>query len=74
MLPENAEQLMPSRYSAQVMQDRDYLEQNWHSDHRSLDLILGDGIRWIGLEVIDFQQWEIRSRSNSKRVCWWSQR
>ena len=58
MLPENAEQLMRSRYSAYVMQDRDYLEQTWHRDHRPRDLVLDDGIRWIGLEVIDFQQRE----------------
>jgi len=49
---------MRSRYSAYVMQDRDYLEHTWHSDHRPKDLILDDGIRWIGLEVIDFQQRE----------------
>jgi len=58
MLPENAEQLMRSRYSAYVLHDRDYLAQTWHSDHRPQDLILDDGIRWIGLEVIDFQQQE----------------
>jgi len=58
MLPENAEQLMRSRYSAYVLQDRDYLEQSWHSDQRPQDLILDDGIRWIGLEVIDFRQQE----------------
>ena len=49
---------MRSRYSAYVLQDRDYLEQSWHSDHRPQDLILDDGIRWIGLEVIDFRQQE----------------
>jgi SEC-C motif-containing protein len=49
---------MRSRYSAYVLQDRDYLEQTWHSDHRPQDLILDDGVRWIGLEVIDFQPQE----------------
>jgi SEC-C motif-containing protein len=58
MLPENAEQLMRSRYSAYVLHDRDYLVQTWHSDHRPQDLILDDGIRWIGLEVIGFRQQE----------------
>ena len=58
MLPENAEQLMRSRYSAYVLHDRDYLEQTWHSDHRPQDLVLDDGTRWIGLQVIDFQQQE----------------
>ena len=49
---------MRSRYSAYLLHDRDYLEQTWHSDHRPPELILDDGIRWIGLEVIDFQQQE----------------
>ena len=49
---------MRSRYSAYVLHDRDYLAQTWHSDHRPQDLILDDGISWIGLEVIDFQQQE----------------
>lgn len=56
MLPENAQQLMRSRYSAYVLRERDYLQQTWHVDHRPLDLVLDDDISWIGLQVIDFQQ------------------
>jgi SEC-C motif-containing protein len=56
MLPENAEQLMRSRYSAYVLRDRDYLEATWHSKHRPPDLALDDAISWIDLRIIDFQQ------------------
>ena len=49
---------MRSRYSAYVLHDRDYLEQTWHSDNRPQELILDDAIRWIGLQIIDFQQRE----------------
>jgi SEC-C motif-containing protein len=56
MLPENACQLMCSRYSAYVLREQDYLEQTWHIDHRPRDLVLNDDIRWIGLQVMDFQQ------------------
>ena len=56
VLPENARQLMRSRYSAYVLHERDYLEQTWHIDHRPQDLRLDEGISWIGLQVIDFQQ------------------
>ena len=47
---------MRSRYCAYALHDRDYLEQTWHVDHRPSDLVLDNGTRWIGLEVIDFQQ------------------
>ena len=56
MLPENACQLMRSRYSAYALRERGYLEQTWHSDHRPPDLVLDDGISWISLQVIESQQ------------------
>ena len=56
MLPENAQQLMRSRYSAYVLHDHDYLRQTWHIDHRPQDLVLDDAISWIGMQIIDFQQ------------------
>jgi len=61
MLPENAEQLMRSRYSAYVMQDRDYLEQTWHIDNRPPDLALDSGISWVGLQIIDFKHQDDRA-------------
>ena len=56
MLPENACQLMRSRYSAYALRERGYLEQTWHSDHRPPNLVLDDGISWISLQVIESQQ------------------
>ena len=61
MLPENAQQLMRSRYSAYVMHDRDYLVQTWHSDHLPPDLVLDSGISWVGLQIIDFKQRDVRA-------------
>ena len=55
MLPENAQLLMRSRYSAYSLLDSDYLMETWHSDYGPQNLILEDDIRWIGLQVMDFQ-------------------
>jgi SEC-C motif-containing protein len=51
-LPENATLLMRSRYSAFVLEDRDYLLETWHPDFRPAQLQLDGGIRWLGLEII----------------------
>jgi SEC-C motif-containing protein len=55
-LPENATQLMRSRYSAYVLEDRDYLLTTWHADFRPSLLQFDSGIRWIGLEIITSHQ------------------
>ena len=52
MIPENALQLMRSRYSAYVLLDRDYLEYSWHIDYRPRDLVLQEKISWVGLQII----------------------
>lgn len=45
------EQLMRSRYSAYVLQNRDYLLRTWHPDTRPNVLEFEAGIKWLGLEV-----------------------
>lgn len=52
-LPENAEQLMRSRYSAFVLNQRDYLLMTWQSTHRPAQLELDTSMRWLGLRIID---------------------
>ncbi|MCP4638504.1 MAG: hypothetical protein GY848_18755 [Methyloversatilis sp.] len=46
------EALMRSRYSAFVLDRRDYLLDTWHPDTRPQDLPPPEpGLRWLGLEV-----------------------
>ena len=50
--PENAVQLMRSRYTAFVLGEVGYLRQTWHEEFRPADLALDSRIRWIGLEIL----------------------
>ncbi len=50
-LPETAEQLMRSRYSAFVRGDADYLLATWHSSTRPASLDLDARVKWLGLKV-----------------------
>ncbi|MBI5936473.1 MAG: SEC-C domain-containing protein [Betaproteobacteria bacterium] len=52
-LPDTAEQLMRSRYSAYVLLDADYLLATWHPDTRpaALDLDEDPPPKWLGLDV-----------------------
>lgn len=43
---------MRSRYSAYVLQNRQFLLDSWHPDTRPDDLRFDDGITWLGLEVV----------------------
>jgi len=54
--PENARELMRSRFSAYVRNDTDYLMQSWHRDFRPDQLTLDLDIRWLGLELIAFSE------------------
>lgn len=46
------ESLMRSRYSAFVLDLRDYLLATWHPDHRPGEIEAPEpGLRWLGLEV-----------------------
>lgn len=50
--PADAEALMRSRYSAYVLDRRDYLLQTWHASTRPASLPPPpSGLRWLGLEV-----------------------
>jgi len=47
----DAESLMRSRYSAFVLERREYLLQTWHASHRPTALEFAPGVKWLGLEV-----------------------
>ena len=52
MLPETAEQLMRSRYTAYVLKNSDYLLNTWHPEHRPASLNLDNKNQWIGLNIL----------------------
>ena len=50
-VPETAEQLMRSRYSAYATFDLDYVKNTWHPDTLPPDLRLVPDQVWIGLKI-----------------------
>lgn len=51
-LPQTAEQLMRSRYTAYTLRKETYLKQTWHASTRPAeDVTQDDGGKWLGLEV-----------------------
>lgn len=52
-LPETAERLMRSRYTAYVQCDEHYLRATWHSSTRPASLGLDDSadVKWLGLRL-----------------------
>lgn len=51
-IPQNAEQLMRSRYTAYTLCNDAYLKATWHASTRLGDAIAQDGeVKWLGLEV-----------------------
>jgi SEC-C motif-containing protein len=50
-LPQTAEELMRSRYSAFVLGKAQYLLDTWHETTRPEELELDAGMRWLGLEI-----------------------
>lgn len=52
MLPQTAEQLMRSRYSAFVLGLSQYLLATWHESTRPKELDVDSQMRWTGLEII----------------------
>ena len=50
-LPETAEQLMRSRYSAFVLCNEPYLLATWHPDTRPSRVRFDQKQRWLGLQV-----------------------
>ena len=57
ILPDTAEQLMRSRYTAFTLNAKDYLLETWHNSTRPETLDLSDQgrIKWTGLKVISHQ-------------------
>ncbi len=53
-VPQTAEQLMRSRYSAYTLSDEAYLLQTWHRTTRParLDLESQPAARWLGLKIV----------------------
>ena len=47
----DAAALMRSRYSAFVLQRKDYLLATWHASARPAALEFDPGVRWLGLEL-----------------------
>jgi len=51
-LPQTAEQLMRSRYTAYVLHKEPYLQATWHASTRPNEpIVQDDGMKWLGLEV-----------------------
>jgi len=51
MVPESAEQLMRSRFSAFVVRDERYLLDTWHPKKRPSRVRLNEEQRWLGLSI-----------------------
>lgn len=56
-LPDTAEQLMRSRYTAFVLQDADYLQYTWHPDTFPKEPLFDTNTqtKWLRLEVKHYQ-------------------
>jgi SEC-C motif domain protein len=51
-IPETAEHLMRSRYSAYVLHKEAYLKATWHESTRPVEAVAqDDDTKWLGLEV-----------------------
>jgi SEC-C motif domain protein len=50
-LPETAEELMRSRYTAYTLGDAAYLTATWDPGSRRDDLALNEPVRWLGLAI-----------------------
>ena len=50
-IPENAVQLMRSRYSAYALHEPEYLMKTWHPDHRPERVNTDSGLKWINLTI-----------------------
>lgn len=51
----DAQSLMRSRYCAFVLERAPYLLKTWHASTRPAGLEFDAGVKWLGLEVRDFQ-------------------
>lgn len=55
-MPETAEQLMRSRYSAFVLANETYLRDSWVAENCPQDLSLDSQTKWLGLEVLSVEK------------------
>jgi SEC-C motif-containing protein len=44
---------MRSRYSAYAMDELGYINETWHPDFRPSNLMPEQGLRWIGLDIVN---------------------
>ena len=53
LLPDTAEQLMRSRYTAYTLAREPYLQSTWHASTRPVELgvAVTDPVKWLGLEI-----------------------
>ena len=51
----DAQQLMRSRYTAFVLEREAYLRATWQTSHRPAQIEFDPGVKWLGLEVRDYQ-------------------
>ena len=51
-VPQTAEQLMRSRYTAYTQGNADWLRETWHPATRRQDLGLEEPVRWLGLQIL----------------------
>jgi SEC-C motif-containing protein len=51
-LPETAQALMRSRYTAYTRRDGAYLSATWHPTTRRSDLGLDEPVKWVGLDIL----------------------
>ena len=57
-LAPDAQSLMRSRYSAFVLERRDYLLATWHASARPATLEFAPGVKWLGLELRSHKQFD----------------
>jgi SEC-C motif-containing protein len=51
-VPQSAEELMRSRYTAYTRQENAYLKATWHASTRPVEPVAQEeGLKWLGLEV-----------------------
>ena len=61
-LPDTAEQLMRSRYTAYVNNNFDYLLHTWHPTSRPATLTLDAPTTWLGLQI---KQYQLQSQNHA---------
>ena len=56
-VPQTAQELMRSRYTAYTLHDSAYLQATWHAGTRPAEpLQVEEGLKWLGLEVRRHEQ------------------